>query len=301
MVNRLIHVVLLATLVISLTASGAMCWDFWQASDYCQILDDPATPLYDIRFAYVPISDFGDYGRSETMELEIDWALAYFRDIARSDLELGLNWKTRVFPSSTRLQLPDQLTSLAVDSTMTWRYETGQALQLSASPGVYSDGEEFGAGMFLIPFSCSVIHSFDRRLSAQVGLQFRPGFERTVMPLVNVKCELDDFWMIEAGVPTTRISYYLGHDWSAHGGYEWENTSFALREKSDYDRKSATMEDFRLFGGTTYQVSDQCRASLEGGIIFGRSLEFEREVEGLDSDIDIDSSIFFRLAVSGPF
>lgn len=292
---------MVACLLVAVSAFAGFAWDFRQTSEYCQILDDPSIPLYDLSFAYVPLSDFGDYGRSETLEIELEWALAYFRDVAKSDLALGLNWRTRIFPGSTRLQLPDQLTSLAVDSVMTWRYDTGQALQVSASPGIYSDGEEFGSAMFLIPFSCSMIRAFDRSLSVQAGLELRPGFERTVMPLINVKCELDDFWLIEAGLPSTKVSYLIDSEWSAYGGLDWESTTFALREKSQYDRESATVEDFRIYGGTTYQVSDQCRVSLEGGILFGRSIEFEREVDELDRDIDIDSSVFIRFAVGGPF
>jgi len=301
MVKRCIHVFLLAALALAVQVSPSMAWDIWQTSDYCQILDDPCVDLYEISFAYVPPSDFGDYGRSETLELDVNWSLAYFRDIARSDLSLGLSWQTRVFPSSTRLQLPDQLTSIALDSVMTWRYDTGQALQVSASPGIYSDGEEFGGGMFLAPFSCSLIHASHRRLSTQVGLLFRPGFEQTVMPLINVKCELDDFWLIEAGLPVTRVSYLVDRDWTAYGGFEWENTTFAIREKSDYNRDRATIEDFRLYAGAAYQVSDQCRAALDGGVIFGRSVEFKREVQGLDSDVGIDSALFVRLSIVAPF
>ena len=81
----------------------------------------------------------------------------------------------------------------------------------------------------------------------------------------------------------------------------WNNTSYAIRDKSTYDRKQITFEDWRANFGSTYLLSDGFHLVGELGYVFNRTVEFERVAEGEDSNVNIDSTPYIRIGIAGPF
>jgi hypothetical protein len=129
----------------------------------------------------------------------------------------------------------------------------------------------------------------------------RPGFDRSIMPLVGLTWAVRDDIRLEAQLPESRLSYFFRDDWYAHAGFEWRNLSYRLREKGFYDRDMITVEDFRLSCGLTHRFSDELRLTAETGSAFSRSVEFKDPADSLDSGVDVEDAVFLRVTLGGPF
>ena len=293
-----------ALMIMMLTMSGAaasLAFDWQSTSDHCIILDSPADPLYRIILGYVPERNYGDYGKSDNLELAVDWEMAYFRNVAYSDVNVNLDLDTLILPDSTELGLPGQLVHLSLDSLWTWRYAPGTAFQLDLRPGIYSDMEDLSFEMFQAPVSCRFIRAFHPWFSAYAGLDFRPGFDLPLVPLAGAKYEINELLVFDGGWPQLELTYYADGDWSVYAGFRWDNVSYDMHEESDCDREMITVEDYRIYGGVSSRVTEEFQLIAETGSVFGRSVEFERQSSDLDRDVEVGSTLFLRFGFSGTF
>jgi hypothetical protein len=290
--------------VIVLLFSVGYCtaaW-FWEEQvDYCQILDSPSEAMCEVGTTLLPDSRFGDYGSSTLLELEGRWEFAYLRDIARGDVDVDLRVLTTLFFGSAGLQLPDQLAKIAVDAGWTRRCENGFSFVVRAAPGIYSDIEKIALDVLFMPVSCTIIRAFSPELSGKAGLEIRPGFDRTIMPLVGIAWEAREDIRLEAQLPKSRLVYFMEKDLYAHAALEWRNTSYRLREKGSYDRDMMTIEDFRLSFGLTHRMSDELHITGEIGRCFDRRVEFKEPADSLDDDMGVRSTLLLSVTLGGQF
>jgi hypothetical protein len=295
---------LIPALAVVLLCALSYCpaeW-FWEEQvNYCQILDAASAPMHEAEITLLPDSRFGDYGKSTMLELQGHLEFAYFRDIAGGNVDVDLRVLATLFYGSAGLQLPDQLAQIAADAGWTRRCENGLAFQVRAAPGVYSDIEKIALDVLFMPVSCAIIRAFSPELSGKVGLQMRPGFDRTIMPLVGVTWEPREDILLEAHLPRSRLLYFMQDDMYAHAGLEWNNTSYRLREKGSYDRDMVTLEDFRLSFGLTRRMSDELSLTGEIGRAFDRRIRFKESADSLDDDMSIRSALFLGITLGGPF
>jgi len=279
----------------------AEVWPSEEDSWPCQILDTMPEPVYRIGLGYVPESRFKGYGKTDFLEIDGDWAFAYYRDVFCGDIDLNLRFDAMVLFGSAGLQLPDQVGKIALDAGWTWRSREGTAAQIRLLPGLYSDLEEIDAEAFSLPFSLALIRAFNPCLSGIAGVEIRPDFDRIVMPLVGIEWEIWEAVRLEARLPESRLVYFVTQDWSTYLGFEWQSMSYALRKQGWYDRKLITFEDFRIWWGLAHFISDELQLIGEVGSTFERSVEFEGEILDLDNDVHISKATFVRFALSGPF
>jgi len=295
---RYILIGFLALAVSSLQLTAAD-WD--KTAPACQILDKAPIPAYSLDLTYISEGHFTDYGDSAILELDGYLKLGYFYDVLAGELDINLDFDGMLFSDSADLQLPNQLMSLALDTGLTWRYLNGMAIQLRVAPGVYSDIESISFDNWYMPFSVAGIKTFNPNLSAIAGIQVRVGFDQLIMPIVGAVWSPDSSFRLEATLPEARAIYYWNTTWTSYLGWTWENTTYSVREKGDYDRDKLTLESYRTYAGTSYAVSDQLRFIGEAGFVSGREITFEDTPEDMDDSIDISSEFFVKLGIGGPF
>lgn len=284
------------------TSHGSAQGSDWDSTaPRCQILDKAPEPAYSLGLTYIEESQFDGFGKSRMAELDGAWELAYYRDILSGDIDLGLDFDGMLFFSSAELQLPDQLVVLAADVDWTWRYVNGAAIQVRAAPGIYSDIEELAFRSFAFPFSAAGVMTFSSELSATVGLQVRPGFDQLVMPIIGAVWGPADWIRIEATLPEARLSVRWNDEWSSYLAWAWENTTYSIREKGDYDRKKITLEGYRTSLGVARSLSDSLHFVGEIGMLSDRSIVFERTPGLMPEDIDVESGAIARFGVGGAF
>lgn len=261
------------------------------------ILENPYDPLYGFGIAYVGESRFEGYGNSALFEMDADWDVAYFRNVLGGDIALMAAIAAILPFESTELDLPSQLVQVSADTAWTWRYVNDTALQVRVAPGLYSDLEEFGGEAFFLPFSVAGLMPIAPNATGTAGVQIRPGFERTLMPILSLAWKVTDNARLDAGLPASRFVYSFNRRWSGQAGFEWRSRTFAI----DDERDKITVEDLRLSAGAVYKVSDQFHVLGEVGDLFARKVVFDRAAEGESDDVDIESAPLLRFALMGPF
>lgn len=294
--------VICSMFVCLLLVSGAGAqYDSYDSLPHCQILDEPTDPMYRIDLSFLPEERFEGYGRSSLIEVGADWELAYLYDILWGDIDLKTRLRATLLMDSAGLQLPNQVTEISIDAGWTTRTMGGTAFQARIRPGLYSDIEEISAEVVYFPFSLALIQSFNDQLSGIAGLDVRMGFDRVFIPLMGLAWQPADNLRMHIGIPESKVELYLDRLWSVHGGFEWMNTTYDLREEGGLDRGQMTLEDYRLYGGFTRGIAGNVKFAFDLGYVLERSVEFERAAEGYARDVDIENGMFIRCAVVGPF
>ena len=294
---------LVCLLLLGVASVPALAQDStWDAGgSTCQILDGSSDSVYSLGLAFVPESRLSGHDEMRIAEFDGACELGYFRDVWLGDIDVSLDLDGKVFFSSGGIQLPDQLVVLAADVGWTWRYVNGSALQVRAAPGIYSDIEELSFRSFDMPLSAAGVMTFNPYISATVGLQLRPGFERIFMPIVGLVWGPADWLRVEATLPEAKAICHWNDVWSTYVGWAWESMTYTIREKGDFDRKKMTMENYRTTIGASYAVSDALRVIGEIGALSERTIEFERRAPGMENEIDVHSATFVRVGIGGPF
>lgn len=265
----------------------------------CQILDVKVEPQYEVGAVYIPESDFAGHGSTEIIEPYADWTFAYFHKILNGDINMSLRFHSKVFVDDADINLPYQVAKLAVDSDWTWRFEGGTALRIRLAPGIYSDFEDLGSEDIYMPFSMALIHSFHTKLSGMAGFEIRPDFRREIMPIIGLAWEVSDSVRFDARLPESKLIIYPNKNFNVYAGFAWNNTSYNLNDPEGQDREQLTVEDYRLYGGLTVNVSTTFQINAEAGSIFNRTAQFGNRDSDTD-EIDIDRARFFKVALACP-
>jgi hypothetical protein len=266
-----------------------------------QILDAADKPAYRAKLGYVMPADFGDFGDSGMFELQGDWEFAYFRDVLAADVDLNFLFRDFIFTSATELKLPSQVMQLALDAGSTWRFEDGTGLQFRGKPGFYSDMGELSGGGLNMPVSLAVVKAFNNELSGLAGVEWRPGFDRPIMPLMTMEMLIQDTVRVRLGLPENRVTYYAAPDFSLYAGLDWQNLTFALSDDDNVDRESLTLDDYRFYIGSGYQMPGQVQLVGEVGQIYERSVSMEYGGSRPDKEVDVDAAMFVRFGLLGMF
>jgi hypothetical protein len=260
-------------------------------------------PVYTAGLALFSESEFGDYGEAGLLEILLDWEFAYYHDILGGVADMSFDLDAKVLTETTGLHLPNQLVIMAVDAGWNATYSDGFGFIARIRPGFYADLEEFSSRAIYTPFTLAWTRQFSPSLSGVIGAEVRSGFDRWFMPVVGVTWEPSSYCRIKAQLPESRIDYVLDSLWSAHAGFKWTSTTYALREKSPFDREELTLEDYQLYLGASRRIDQQLRLGVDVGGSFDRKIEFKNPEPELDDQrkIDVDSALFVRVSLSGPF
>jgi hypothetical protein len=285
---------------VSYATAQASAWD--ESAPVCQILDRSPDPDYTLSLTYVEEGRFRRYGTSRILLLDGEMDLGYYHDIYCGDIDVAFDFSALLFSSSAEIQLPDQLVILAVDAGWTWRYINDMALQVRMQPGIYSDIEEFAFRTLSLPVSVAGVMPLNPELSATAGFQIRPWFDRLLMPILGVVWQPENWIRVEATLPEARVLYYYDAEWSGFLKWAWESTTYAIKEKGDFDRKHLTLESRTTSAGVTYTRPDGLGITGEFGMIMDRKAIFgRRDSSGIPANIPIEDEIFLRVGVGGPF
>ncbi len=270
-------------------------------ADPVRILDRSLQPVYEAGFEVVPNSRVGDGGRTAMVGFDGFWQFAYFQNVLQSDLDLNLDSELIFLTDSAGARLPGQVGAFVLDAGATWRLINGMSLEARVRPGFYTDLESLGSDAFRMPFSGVVRGPLNPHLAGMLGLEIRPSFERTVMPVIGLGWRIHPRLLLKAALPESRLTYYATHALTVYGGLDWSSTTYALSESGANGRNDLTIEDFRLYGGFGFALNGERHLGLELGEAFDRSFEFDRSRGGIDRDLSVDNAIYGRLVLRGPF
>jgi hypothetical protein len=267
---------------------------------HCQILDCADDALYTFGLGYVADADIDGFGHTGLVEWDAHWDLAYFHDVLLGNVDIAIDVGCRMLTNPARLRLPDRLVALAADLEWTWRYVNDTALQVRARPGIYSTLQRVDGSDIYVPFAVVGILRLADSCSAQVGMWMRPGFERVLLPVGGVVWSPIPEIRIEAMLPASRAEVFWSRDWSMHARWAWESETYGMHERGHFRRQTITLEAYRAALGATHRITDEFYVTGELGMASERSIAL-RHVRGVVEQVDIDPSVFIRVALAGPF
>ena len=263
------------------------------------VLDKPSEPAYSATLAFVPGSDVDRFGSISVFDFDSTWYWIAVKGVTPVDFDLKFHARDIMLVGTTDLDLPRQVAELAFDCAATWR--TGDMkLQAGVLPGLRSDLGGFDGDLLGVPVSAAIAYAFDPRIAGTVGFTYRQSFDRAIMPRIGVDWLASDAVRVQAGLPRSEVTVTLDPVCTAHLGFAWENTTYDAQHKGNADRGNMTLEDFQLWAGLTYAMSEDVRFVVDVGQVFGRSVKFERSaVDGEADGISIDDNAFFRFGLVG--
>jgi len=291
------------TLAVGLLLAGFSVAQAQQSpSRAARVFDTSAEPAYNVSLGLLPNGKFTNDEHSSIVEINGDWAFAYFWDVLGGDIDLNARLRSFVFTDSAGLELPSQVAQAALNAGWTWRFEHDAGLQLRTLPGIYSDFERLNSRIFYMPVSLTAGKAFDPRMAGYLGLELRPGFDRLIMPIICLDAQIADPLRLKAGLPESRLTYQMNKDWSTHVGLNWDSLTFTVKDQGDWERDQMSMEDLRAYWGMKIGLSDQVRLVGDLGWVFGRTIRFDGGSNANNGvDIDIDSGMFVRFGVEGSY
>ncbi len=297
-IMRKTAIVLLVGLLTAWAHAGGLVKN--KKSATCQIIDVPFDPVVEFSGGFIESSSVEDHGDVSMTELGGHWAFAHFWNILFGDVDVMLKLNSTIFSDEGGIDLPTQLSRIALDAGWTCRCSDGVSLQARIVPGIYNDFREFGSDAYYMPVSLALVKAFNTKISGIFGAEVRPGFDQQIMPLIGVGCMLNERTRLDMRLPESRVVYYLGHGWSTHAGFIWQNMSYGVHSGSD-GINQMTLEDFRLFCGTTFRLSDNLQLSGEVGRAIGRNIEYDGDGGAAEGKYDLDDAMTVRIVFGGPF
>ncbi len=266
----------------------------------CQILDQTLRPAWQTSLGIIPETDVERFGKVGMIELNLYADAAYIHNIWQADLDITLTSEMTMLTDSTDMALPDSLLSLYATGTWAWRYTGGSSILLSLSPGIYAATDAIGDGL-RIPVTLAGVRRLNDTTSGILGGALRLGFNDWFMPVAGVAWQPSPGFRGEFMLPESRLYWFPNREWTIHSGLEWNNSSFAMKA-GPVNHERITLEDFRLTFGSAYTINPGLFARLDMGSVFARRIELD-EATGSSATLDTrpDSTVFFRISISGPF
>lgn len=258
----------------------------------------PTDRFYSL-FYFAPSEVIPDHSVSSA-EFEASFLLADFYNVLGGDVNFRLNTSITSFLDDGDMDVfPSLLTELSVDVQWLWRFLNHWAMEIGATPGVYADIKGYGVNALSVPFRGCFYLALNPEISFRVGAEFRPTFDRAVIPLAGLSWQPSEQFILELGVPRSLLLFKLGTI-SLYGKAEWENMTYAM-EDSPTVPEDLTIEDWKIGGGLLIDVNkaSDFKVGLEGGMLLNRTFKAEGEI-GRGS-LSADNSIYFGITIGSKF
>jgi len=199
--------------------------------------------------------------------------------------------------------IPDAINTLRVNAGLGCRLNDKWTITALVSPSIYRfdnvDGDDVGlAGSVMAAYRAS------SNLSLVFGMIGSPDSDAPVLPILGAHWRLNDRYLVEFGVPRTRVSYYIEKNWAVYAGGNLNGTIFRTSEtlgtqigRSQYNNALGYYRDIRAGVGTSCEILHGLRAELEGGCSVYRDIDYTR----IDANVRFGPSPYVRLALSYRF
>lgn len=199
--------------------------------------------------------------------------------------------------------LPDSLTGVALELGARWRFSDTWAFGASIAPGLYGDDEVDSSDAFTVPAMFTATWIYSDRLSVTLGLRVNPFSDSEIMPVAQVRWDINPEWTLVLGMPRTEARYRVNKRLTVFGGVGMLGGSYAVDDpstvaplgKSLRDTK-VSVSEFRGVIGIDYAFTPDTKLSLEGGYAFSREIDYHER--GVKYEADAAPTLGLSLNIS---
>lgn len=199
--------------------------------------------------------------------------------------------------------LPDTLTGVALELGARWRFSDAWVFGARITPGFYGDDEVDSGDAFNVPAMFTATWIQSDRLSATLGLRVNPFSDSEIMPVAQVRWDINPEWTVVVGMPRTEARYRVNERLTVFGGVGVLGGSYAVDDpsivappgKSLRDTK-VSVSEFRGLVGIDYEFTPNTKLSLEGGYAFSREIDYHER--GVEYEADSAATLGLSLSIS---
>ncbi|MBX3442745.1 MAG: hypothetical protein KF774_10075 [Planctomyces sp.] len=164
------------------------------------------------------------------------------------------------------------------------------------SPGIFSDFSGAGGDEFRIPCRALVFYKWNEVLTLAGGFMYLDRADITALPLVGLSYIPSDTFRAELWFPRPKFSWRYSkrgdiQRWVYLVG-ELGGGSWAI-ERDDGQPDTLSYRDYRALAGVEQKCPDGIGWFMEGGLVFGRRVEFDR----LGDDYSLQNSATIQLGL----
>lgn len=259
----------------------------------CCIMDRPTDVLWQLGGGYAFPADntaarWDDLG---ILEFRGVGSLAYVETESWADFNIEVQADTRILQGFDGTSSGYPLNRLNLFVEYSQRLEHGLGFKLDASPGLYSDLQDFGGDDLGFPLGFSAVAAMHEELSFLLGVSVFPGFERVADPRLGLRwAPVGGGLRVDLFYPESLITAELTSGFGIHAGARflpW--LEYQLEEDDARDR--LRFQENRVYGGLHFAVGEYGRLNLEGGLMFEREIEFKKA----EPTVELDDAPFVGL------
>lgn len=280
-------------IALLLTAIPALAGAQSGSYPFCQILDRVDSPPWEVRVAYVADADVSGKNGDNVGIFRVNGGggLAYFQTPA-GDVDLTGTYGLNVFTGSGGIDLPDYLGNAAVNAAYTWRNSEGQAMRLTASPGIRSDLKDVTSDALSLPVEFLAIQAFSPDVSGEIGVAVFPWYEELFDPRFGIRWAPQEDLVIDLMYPESKLVFSPAEGWDLYTGVKADNTpEWAI----DDNRERLLMDEMRAYIGVNQPVNGDIRMMYQTGYVFNREVDFKRK----QGESDIENAVYVSVGVGG--
>ncbi|EIP97076.1 hypothetical protein OpiT1DRAFT_01504 [Opitutaceae bacterium TAV1] len=206
--------------------------------------------------------------------------------------------------SSAAVALPDELVQVALVIGATWQINPDWELLANVRPGLYGDGEVSDSDRFNVPFNVMARWTVNPALALVFGVRVNPFADDVVMPVASLRWQIDESWLLTAGVPRTEIAYAVNDRLSVFGGVGVNGGTYATDDPGIQAPAGRNLRDtkvdvseFNASVGATWKLTPRLSLRVEGGYVFEREFDYyDRNVK-----VEPDDAAFVSLSLTASF
>ena len=202
-------------------------------------------------------------------------------------------------PSTT--DLPPRLYDLMVEARMYWPLGDRWLTEFAITPGMFTDFRNTSSEAVRVMGRALAFYRWSPDLQLVFGALYLDREDIVALPAVGLVWTPDPDLRLELMAPRPRIAVRYGGD---HQHERWAylagefgglgGGSFAIQREDTGLDDVVTYRDYRVLMGVEFKFKDGSGWRVEGGYLFGRSLEY---LSGI-GDQDLSDTLMLRSAIS---
>lgn len=188
---------------------------------------------------------------------------------------------------SNSLDVPSQLYDTGVDFSLFLPFSDQLTFLASVGPSLFTDGENLTSSAFRITGMAIGFYKWSDTTKLALGVVYLDRQDIRLIPAVGVIYQPSDGLKYDLMFPRPKVSYRLTFDehrehWCYVAG-EFGGGSWAVERRFGAD-DVLTYKDYRLIVGMEQSNPKSLRWLIEGGLVFGRKIEYESGIGGAKPD-----------------
>jgi hypothetical protein len=204
--------------------------------------------------------------------------------------------------------IPDAIHTLRLNTGVGYRWNDQWSFNVLVSPSLYRfedvNGDDFGV-------SGGVVATFVQNpsLTWAFGMIGSPDSDVPVLPIAGVRWQINDHYILEVGMPKTRLTYKIEPNLAIYTGLDLNGTTFRtgehlmppntppLNNTAQYNNALVSYHDIRLGVGASYEFWRTVRAEVETGFSVYREINYK----DIDQSVDFKPAPYVRLGLGVRF